>query len=387
MNMQTRPHLMTANDHLPFERVVLALQGGGALGAYQAGAYEALAERGVHPNWITGISIGAINAAIIAGNPPDRRIDRLREFWTLVTANAPWHWPEHAPAPFDATRNLLSQASANLALMQGAQGFFAARALPPWFHKPGTIEATSMYHTGDLKRTLERLVDFERINAGPLRFSVGAVNIRTGNFVCFDSETHIIEAAHVMASGALPPGFPPVEIEGEHYWDGGLVSNTPLQWVLDHESRQDTLAFEIDLWSTPGELPRTISDVVARDKEIRYASRSRAGMDQFKRLQKLRRAAADLLHKLPAELRDTGDAKLLGTVADKATFNIVQLSYRPKCHEGHVRDYEFSRMSMEEHWRSGYHDAQRALRHPQVLARPDNPEGMLNFDLLRHGRE
>lgn len=387
MNLQTRPHLMTAKNHLPFERIVLALQGGGALGAYQAGAYEALAEGGVYPNWIAGISIGAINAAIIAGNPPDQRIDRLRQFWKLITANAPWHWPEHALAPVDGARNFLSHASANLTLMQGAQGFFAARVLPPWLQMPGTIEATSVYDTRELKRTLERLVDFDLINAGPLRFCVGAVNIRTGNFVHFDTETHIIRPEHVMASGALPPGFPPVEIEGEHYWDGGLVCNTPLQWALDHEPRRNTLAFEIDLWSTPGELPRTMSDVVARDKEIRYASRSRAGMDQFKRFQQLRRAAADLLGNLPAELRNSGDARLLSTVADRAAFNIVRLSYRPSCHEGHVRDFEFSRMSMEEHWQAGYQDARRSLRHPEVLERPNNPEGLLSFDLLRDARE
>lgn len=318
MNMQTQPHLLSAKNHLPFERIVLALQGGGALGSYQAGAYEALAESSIYPNWIAGISIGAINAAIIAGNPPDKRVDRLREFWTLITANAPWQWPEHAMAPVEGTRNFLSHASANLALMQGAQGFFAARVLPPWLQMPGTTEATSVYDTGGLKRTLERMVDFDLINAGPLRFCVGAVNIRTGNFVWFDNETHIIGPEHVMASGALPPGFPPVEIDGEHYWDGGLVCNTPLQWALDQEPRRDTLAFEVDLWSTPGELPRTMSDVVIRDKEIRYASRSRAGMDQFRRLQQLRRAAADLVRNLPAGLRESGDAKLLSTVADRA---------------------------------------------------------------------
>jgi NTE family protein len=277
--------------------------------------------------------------------------------------------------------------SAGYAMASGARGFFTARRLPPWFQPAGTIEATSFYDTTDLKRTLERLVDFERLNAGTLRFSVGAVNVRTGNFVYFDTKTHTIRPEHVMASGALPPGFPAVEIEGEHYWDGGVVSNTPLQWVVESEPRRDTLAFQVDLWSARGDFPRNMLEVMTREKEIRYSSRTRAGTDQFKHVQRLRRAVADLLEKLPEELRTSPEAKLLGTTADRKVYNIIQLIYRAKNYEGHSKDYEFSRLSMEDHWRAGYHDARRTLRHPEVLQRPDNQEGVCTFDLAADGRE
>jgi NTE family protein len=390
VNVEVQPHVNAAEQHLPFEVVALVLQGGGSLGAYQAGVYEALSEAGIHPNWIAGISIGAINAAIIAGNPPNDRVDRLRAFWTQATADGPWSGAGNACiglARGDAMRQLLNQMSAGFAMASGARGFFTARRLPPWFQPAGTIEATSFYDTTDLKRTLERLVDFERLNAGTLRFSVGAVNVRTGNFVYFDTKTHTIRPEHVMASGALPPGFPAVEIEGEHYWDGGVVSNTPLQWVVESEPRRDTLAFQVDLWSARGDFPRNMLEVMTREKEIRYSSRTRAGTDQFKHVKRLRRAVADLLEKLPEDLRNSPEAKLLSTAADRKVHNIIHLIYRAKNYEGHSKDYEFSRLSMEEHWRAGYHDARRTLRHPEVLQRPTNHAGVLTFDLAADGRE
>jgi NTE family protein len=387
MKIETKTQIMAPGRHLPFEVVSLVLQGGGALGAYQAGVYEALSEADIHPNWIAGISIGAINAAIIAGNPPASRVDRLREFWIQVTSNPRWPWFDFGSSNADFMRNITNLASANLALTRGADGFFAARLFSPWLQPAGTREATSFYDTGSLKRTLERLVDFDRLNAGHLRFSVGAVNVRSGNFVYFDSNTHVIRPEHVMASGALPPGFPAVEIEGEHYWDGGLVSNTPLQWVVENEVRRDTLAFQVDLWNARGEFPHTMFEVMTRDKEIRYSSRTRAGTDDFKRVQKLRRAAAGLLDLLPEDLKNTPEARLLATAADRKIFNIVHLIYRARNYEGHSKDYEFSRASMEEHWRAGYHDARRTLRHKEIFERPTNPEGFLTFDLARDGRE
>jgi NTE family protein len=389
MNVQVQPHVVTTQRHLSFECVALVLQGGGALGAYQAGVYEALAEAGIHPDWIAGISIGAINAAIIAGNPPKSRVDQLREFWTHVTSDGPWPWPYPARlgARGEAARNLFNQFSAGLALASGAKGFFSARPVPPWLLPAGTLEATSFYNTGDLKPTLERLIDFDRLNSGATRLSIGAVNVRTGNFVCFDSATHTIRPEHVMASGALPPAFPAIEIEGEHYWDGGLVSNTPLQWVVDQQSRRDTLAFQVDLWSARGEFPRNMLEVMTREKEIRYSSRTRAGTDQFKHVQSLRRAVAGLLEKLPDDLKNSPEAKLLRTAADRKVYNVVQLIYRARDYEGHSKDYEFSRVSMEEHWRAGYHDARRTLRHREVLERPTNHEGVFTFDLAVDGRE
>lgn len=390
MNVQAQPDNLAAKRSLPFEVVALVLQGGGALGAYQAGVYEALSEAGIHPNWISGVSIGAINAAILAGNPPDTRIDRLRDFWTQVTADGPW--PGAGDACFslakgDAMRQLINQMSANFATVGGARGFFGPRPIPPWFQPPGTIEATSFYDTNDLKRTLERLVDFDRINSGEIRFSVGAVNVMTGNFVYFDTTTHTIRPDHIMASGALPPGFPAIEIDGEQYWDGALVSNTPLQWVVDAEPRRDTLAFQVDLWSARGEFPRDIFEVTTREKEIRYSSRTRAGTDQFKYEQKLRHTLAGLLEKLPEDLKKSAEARLLNSVAERKVYNIVHLIYRAKNYEGHSKDYEFSRLSMREHWRAGYYDARRTLRHREVLERPRNHEGVYTFDLAAQGRE
>ena len=393
MNIQVKQQttqVSTGQRHLPFEVVALVLQGGGALGAYQAGVYEALHEARIHPNWIAGISIGAINAAIIAGNSPEHRVERLREFWTHVTTDGPWPGAGNAflgLAHGDAMREGLNQMSAALALASGARGFFTARPFLPWLHPVGTPEATSFYDTADLKRTLERLVDFERINAGETRLSVGAVNVRTGNFVYFDTATHTIRPEHVMASGALPPGFPAVEIDGEHYWDGGVVSNTPLQWIAESEPRRDTLAFQVDLWSAQGELPRNLFDVITRDKEIRYSSRTRAATSSFKRTQRLRHALADLLDKLPEGLGEDPDIRLLRQAADRKVYNLVQLIYRSRDYEGHSKDYEFSRVSMKEHWRAGYHDAVRTLRHRRVLERPVNQLGLSTFDLAQDGQE
>ena len=391
MNFQVRSDLVKTNHRLPFECVALLLQGGGALGAYQGGVYEALAEADIHPNWIAGISIGAINAAIIAGNPPNSRVDRLREFWTQVTSSAPWDWSRN---PFvdlargDNTRNLLNQTSASLAAAFGAAGFFSARPVMPWLQPGGTLAATSFYDTKHLKHTLERLVDFDRLNAGMTRFSAGAVNVRTGNFVYFDTTTHTIAPEHVMASGALPPGFPAIEIDGEHYWDGGLVSNTPLQWVIEsNPRRQDTLAFQVDLWSSQGALPRNLAEVATRQKEIQFSSRTRASTGQFKNVHRVQRALDALLRRLPVDLEENDDLKILKSVASDKVYNIIQLIYRAQNHEGHSKDYEFSRLSMQDHWRAGYHDAVRTLRHPEVLARPTSLDGVFTFDLERDGRE
>ena len=254
-----------AKRHLPFECVALVLQGGGALGAYQAGVYEALAEAKINPDWVAGVSIGAINSAIIAGNEPAERVAKLRAFWQEITANPLLDWAAAVDAltpKGDLPRALFNQLSATYALIAGAAGFFTLRQPAPWLHPNGALEATSFYETKHLKSTLERLVDFDRINAREMRFSVGAVNVRTGNFVYFDNETHTIRPEHVMASGSLPPGFPAVEIEGEFYWDGGLISNTPLQWVVEQGPRQDTLAFQVDLWSARGEVPGNLAEVV-----------------------------------------------------------------------------------------------------------------------------
>ena len=374
----------------PFECIALLLQGGGALGAYQAGVYEALAEADLHPDWVAGISIGAINSAIIAGNAPAEGVAKLRKFWEEITANPLLDWvvvaDEFTPKG-DIARTAFNQMSAAWSMLAGARGFFSLRQPGPWLHPDGAPEATSFYDTRALRQTLERLVDFDRINARERRFSVGAVNVRTGNFVYFDNTTHRIGPQHVVASGSLPPGFPAVEIDGEQYWDGGLISNTPLQWVVDFGPRQDTLAFQVDLWSARGEFPGNLSEVATRQKEIQYSSRTRANTDNFKRLQQMRGALAGLLAKLPEDLKESAEAKLLQSLADHKLYNIVHLIYRSKHYEGHSKDYEFSRLTMQEHWQAGYCDAVRTLRHKEILERPAHAEGVFTFDLAMDGRE
>jgi len=366
----------------------LILQGGGSLGAYQAGIYQALAEANLHPDWVAGISIGAINSALIAGNPPEKRVERLRTFWETVSAQ-PFGLPflTALEGRDELTHSLINHVSSVAALIGGAPGFFQPRVPPPFLYPNGTPEALSYYDVAPLRGTLEALVDFDRINAGAMRFSVGAVNVRTGNFVYFDNTTHQICPEHVMASGSLPPGFPPTEIEGECYWDGGLVSNTPLDWVLESRPGRDTLAFQIDLWSARGQYPRNLLEADTRQKEIRYSSRTRLATNQFKKKQILRRAAAKLLAKLPKELQQTPEAEMLALEADEKVYNLIQLIYRARLYEGNSKDYEFSRRTMEEHWRSGYNDAVRTLRHPEVLQRPSGLDGVFTFDLAVDGRE
>jgi NTE family protein len=390
MHDVVRNRTSRARTRPPFECIALLLQGGGALGSYQAGVYEALCEADLQPDWVAGISIGAINAAIIAGNPSESRVAKLHAFWEGITANPLFDWTaatdEFTPRG-NIARGLFNQMSAAWALVGGAPGFFALRSPGPWLQPAGCLDATSFYETKLLKATLEQLVDFDRINSGEMRFTVGAVNVRTGNLVRFDNTAQEIGPEHVMASGSLPPGFPAVEIEGEYYWDGGLISNTPLQWVFEHGPRQDTLAFQVDLWSARGEFPADLAEVATRQKEIQYSSRTRAKTDQFKQLQRARCAIATLLEKLPDDLKASEEARMLRSIADHNVYNIVHLIYRSKHYEGHSKDYEFSRLTMGEHWRAGYHDAVRTLRHKEVLERPSNLEGVFTFDLAQDGRE
>jgi NTE family protein len=342
---------------------VLVLQGGGALGAYQAGVYEGLCAAGENPDWIAGISIGAINAALIAGNPPELRVERLRAFWEKITAGVtadPW-------LPGDGVRALFNQASAYWVAAVGVRGFFKPRIPPPSFYPPGAPEALSVYDTAPLRQTLEDFVDFDLLNDGPTRLSVGAVNVRSGNFVYFDNISERIGPEHIMASGALPPGFPPVEIDGEFYWDGGLVSNTPLQFVLDQEHRQPMTIYQVDLFSAKGALPRSLSEAAEREKDIRFSSRTRMNTDANLRLRRARTAIGRLVDKLPAELRDDPDVQFLTSLSQESPVTIVQLIYRDRPYEGGAKDYEFSRRTMIEHWKVGLDDARRTMKHRDEL--------------------
>jgi NTE family protein len=368
----------------PFECIALLLQGGGALGSYQAGVYQALAEANLHPDWVAGISIGAINSALIAGNPPERRVERLREFWETIS-DLPLGGPYLKSVEYtDDFRRFINQARAFGVAMLGAPHFFTPRFPHPMFLPSCSVDVLSYYDTAPLRATLERLVDFDRINSRQMRFSVGAVNVQTGNFVAFDNANQVIGPEHVIASGSLPPGFPATEVGNEFFWDGGLVSNTPLQWVLDIRPRQDTLAFQVDLWSARGELPSDLAGAEVRRKEIIYSSRTRAATNHVKRAQKLRMAFANIIKQLPEEMRNQEDVKLMEAEVDDKVCNIVHLIYRSQTYEGIAKDYEFSRRTMEEHWQTGYDDATRTLGHPEVLEPADRSEGVRTFDFEKN---
>jgi NTE family protein len=365
------------------ELAVLVLQGGGALGAYQAGVYEELAANGHAPDWISGISIGAMNAALIAGNPPERRIERLRAFWDRVSSQL----LAEPALPGEQGRSWFNEMSASFAATFGLPGFFAPRFPPALAFPPGAPEALSFYNTLPLRQTIEEFVDFDLINSGPVRLSVGAVNIRTGNFVYFDSREQEIVPEHIMASGALPPGFPPIEIDGEHYWDGGLVSNTPLQYVLDELPRPDMVVFQVDLFSARGPMPRLLSEVSEREKDIRYSSRTRLNTDVFRHAQTLRHAVHRLIADLPDDMKDHPDAKLLSNAACDAAITIVHLINRRKNYERQSKDYEFSRYSINEHWDSGRRDVRRTFRHKTWQTRRKERYGVNIFDLTHDSED
>jgi NTE family protein len=364
------------------DRKMLVLQGGGALGAYQAGAYEALHRAGVRPEWVAGISIGGINAAIIAGSPEERRVENLRAFWDMVSSG-PSSLLCDMPAPW---RKWLNEQSAAMNALTGVGGFYYPRALMPWQYLADPAAQVSFYDTSPLIETLDRLIDFDLVNAGRVRLSLGAVNVATGNFAYFDNHgAKPITARHVAASGALPPGFPPVEIDGEFYWDGGLVSNTPLQWVLDQRDRDDDVCvFQIDLFSARGAQPRDLSDVLAREKEIRYSSRTRHNTDEAARKARYEKVLNRLLDRLPSELRDDPDVHFLRNHDTHGSVTVVHLIYRRKAYETHMMDNEFSRLTMEEHWKAGYDDVMETFRCPSWINRRIPEDGFVTIDHWRH---
>ena len=343
--------------------VALVLQGGGALGSYQAGVIEALGAAEIEIDWVAGISIGAVNAAIIAGNPPARRIERLQAFWDLVSSRL----PSFSFSPNDRTREFLHEWSAGAVLFGGVPGFFKPRVVPPVFATPGTPGALSFYDTTPLAGTLDNLIDWELLNDGPVRLSVGAVNVESGNFRYFDTTTDRIDARHIMASGALPPGLPPVEIDGCWWWDGGLVSNTPLTHVLDHQNAP-TLVFQVDLFAAAAERPRTLLDVTAREKEIRYSSRTRAVTSERLKLRKEREAIRTLIARLPAEVRGEPEVATLAAMADEPPLSLVHLIYRANAWEGGSRDFEFSNRTMREHWAAGARDVAETMKNARLVA-------------------
>lgn len=366
-----------------YDRIALVLQGGGALGAYQCGVVEALEGCGVHPHWVAGISIGAINAALVAGNAPGQRATAMRTFWETVTQQPllptlPW---EHGAAlgwiP-ETMQPHLAAFQGMRAIVEGQRGFF----LPRWPLSGTGAGQASFYDTTPLRDTLEKLVDFDRLNSGETRISVGAVNVRNGNQVVFDSAEMRLGPAHIMASGALPPGFPAVEIDGEYYWDGGLVSNTPLSQVLGGHPSHNTLVFQIDLWSAAGDLPKTLLDVAERQKDIQYSSRTRTITTTLHRAQQQRRILRELLARIPANVRGR-DAlcKQVDDMAQDKRYNVIHLIYRDKPFDGQGKDYTFGRAEMGAHWSSGLDDMHRTLDHPEWFKLPSEEQSFVTHDV------
>lgn len=343
----------TAEISANYKRIALVLQGGGALGAYQVGIFRALDEAGYMPDWIAGTSIGAINASIIAGNAPEDRLAKLKTFWERIeTADV-----ASLPAPGTEARRLESLANSFRAMTCGQPGFFRPRPVSPWLAKKGTPEALSFYDTGALHDTLTELIDFDRINNGGIRLSLGAVHIKTGAEVFFDNKRTKIGPEHIMASGALPPGLPPVEIDGEMYWDGGIVSNTPLDVVLDDDPRVSTLCFMADLFDPNGPEPKSIDEVVGRHKDIAYSSRSKRHIESYRAIHNMRRMVNALWTELPDEVKKDPEIERMRTYGCTTTMNIVHFTYR--CQDTFTvgTDYDFSATALKRHRETGYADA------------------------------
>ncbi len=340
-----------------FDHEIMLCQGGGALGAYQAGIYEGLAEGGMTPNWFVGISIGAVNSAILAGNPPERRVQRLREFWDRVSAYA----PVTPPAMLDPFRPFFDRLSVWSVATFGIPGFFVPRMPPPLLAPTSSPNSLSFYDTSPLKQTLEELVDFDLINRGDVRLSLGSVNVRTADSVYFDNRKTHIKPEHVLASGALPPGFPAVEIDGEEYWDGGLVSNTPLHYVWDEKPLTTALIIQVNLFPGHGELPRDLDQVMERAKDIQFASKQRFNTAHVERLAETHAAMGRLLAKLPPEFQDDPDVKAMAPMCDNREWTIAYLTNSHRSHAGQMKDAEFSRATVNDRWSEGLEDIRRSI--------------------------
>jgi NTE family protein len=375
---ETRPrHHLPSGLPLP-DMVALVLQGGGALGSFQGGVIEELAQNHIEVDWVAGISIGAVNAALFAGNPPEKRLGAIHAFWDQVTSAL----PDFSLPLNDAMREFTHEWSAGAVMLGGVPGFFTPRMIPPAFAAPGSIEALSFYDSSPLKATLDRLIDWDLLNNGPVRLSVGAVELRSGNFRYFDTRDEKLDARHIMASGALPPGLPPIEIDGLFYWDGGLISNTPLTHILDRQDAE-TLIFQVDLFPAAAELPRTMSDVVSREKEIRFSSRTRAVSDERLRLRQERQMVCKLLDRLPPELADDPEVAQLRARVSEYPVSLVQLIYRANAWEGGSSDFEFSARSMHEHWQAGRTAVAETMANAQLVAQNILDGKTAAFDLTQ----
>ncbi|CAN5848179.1 patatin-like phospholipase family protein [soil metagenome] len=348
------------------QNTVLILQGGGALGAYQAGVYQQLQEGYTPVEWVIGTSIGAINSALIAGNPPATRVAQLRAFWDSLGPDAVHRdsfWPALSP-----WSSMFKSMGTLGTLINGVEGFFKPRFGATWdIHAKVPLDQAGFYDTSQLKTTLEKYVDFDYLNQGAMRLSVCAVDIDNGQGVIFDSKKDIITAEHIMASGALPPGFPPIQINGRAYWDGGVYSNSPLDVFLEDEAGADALCFMVDLWDPTETRPASIADAMTRYKSIQYASRSKEQLLMHQKIQDMQRAIRTLSEHLPAAERESNEIAPLIKLGCDHTINVVHLIMKALPGDHYFKDVDFSAGTIQTRWDAGVRDCQRALKHKAWL--------------------
>jgi NTE family protein len=370
------------NPLAAYGQTVLVLQGGGALGAYQAGVYQALHEAGIEPDWVIGTSIGAINASLIAGNKPAARLARLKEFWSRV---------EHKSfLQFAGAWPIVGQAAATFfSTLTGIDGFFEpnprARFGP---HVKLDAGSAAYYSTAPLERTLTDLVDFDQVNDGPTRLTVGAANVHTSAMTYFDSRDIALDAKHIMASGALPPAFPAIRIDGELYWDGGILSNTPVEAVFDDNPRKNSLVFAVHLWNPNGPEPDSILKVMNRQKDLQYSSRAGTHIARQKQIHRLRHVIAELSALLPDSVANDNFVRELKSYGCLTRMHVVRL-LAPQLHgEDHARDIDFSPSGICSRWEAGYADTQRVLNAAPWSAPVDPIEGFIlheaNAGVMHH---
>lgn len=344
-----------ALDKSVLGQVVLVFQGGGALGAYQAGVYQALQEAGVEPDWVIGTSIGAINAALIAGSPPAERLERMREFWKRMTHSRAVQFAGMIPGAGQLAANALTVAG-------GLDAFFRPN---PWaflgMQTPLGSELAGYYSTEPLERTLGELLDPKLLNAGRPRLTVGAANVQTGEMRYFDSREDVLTVRHVMASGALPPAFPAVRIDGELYWDGGILSNTPVEAVFDDNPRRSGVVFAVHMWSPSGPEPDSIWSVLSRQKDLQYSSRAITHIARQKQIHKLRHVIAELTRRLPPEALATNEVGALAAYGCRTQMHVIRLLAPPLAGEDHSKDIDFSPGGIRSRWEAGYADTARVL--------------------------
>ena len=355
-------------------QVVLVLQGGGALGAYQVGVYEALHEAGIEPDWVIGTSIGAINAALIAGNPREHRLARLREFWARVEQGTGGDPLRFWTGLSNMTANLIT-------VTRGIPAFFAPNPLA-WISSqaPLGIEGAAYYTTAPLRETLSGLVDLEHCERHRIRLTVGAVNARNGEMRYFDSRKETLGIDHVMASGALPPAFPAVRIDDEPYWDGGIYSNTPIEAVLDDNPRQDSVIFTVNMWNPEGPEPETLWQVMGRTKDIQFASRATSHIARQKQIHHLRHIIRELSKELPAGARNTEKAKELASWGCGTTMHVARLAAPKLDGEDHTKDIDFTPAGIRARWQAGYADTKRMVERAPWTAPVDPMDGVVIHD-------